>query len=272
MKRLRLTYQDDQVDSSAALIIKLKESSDSNINELIDSLLKFCNDFDRRWIDFNGNEIQHDEVLKFLLDKYDFYLKNCRTLTLKLSTTKARTSTLVNNQITVGVLLLRCIYKVIKPQTIAKYSQYLLPLINQTSSNNKLLFELFKIIEKTLDLVHDSIKFKESLLPYLKKSLKNNDHRLREVCLRILSLHFINYDETFDETKIIQILFNHIEDQDARVRVCSLELLMELHEKGHKVDVKYYEVLKHLLSDDFDQVRLLTSKMLFLLGMTYPEQ
>ncbi len=45
-----------------------------------------------------------------------------------------------------------------------------------------------------------------------------------------------------------------------------------LHEKGYKVDVKHYETLKHRLSDDFDQVRLLSIKLIWALAMTYPEQ
>ena len=44
-----------------------------------------------------------------------------------------------------------------------------------------------------------------------------------------------------------------------------------MHEKGYKVDVKKYETLKHRLKDDFDQVRLLAIKLIWLLAMTYPE-
>jgi hypothetical protein len=47
---------------------------------------------------------------------------------------------------------------------------------------------------------------------------------------------------------------------------------MLLHQKGFKVNVKYYEILKHRLCDDFDQVRLLATKMIWLLAITYPEQ
>jgi hypothetical protein len=81
-----------------------------------------------------------------------------------------------------------------------------------------------KIIEKFL-VIYDNFEFKTNLLPNIKKFLKNNDHLLREICLKILSLHFIKY-ESFNDTKIIEILLNHSEDQDSRVRVAALELLV----------------------------------------------
>jgi hypothetical protein len=83
---------------------------------------------------------------------------------------------------------------------------------------------MMKIIEKLLHVFEDSA-FKASLLPFIKKFLKNNDHLLREICLQILSLHFIKHD-SFNDTKIIEILLSHSEDQDSRVRVAALELLV----------------------------------------------
>ena len=44
-----------------------------------------------------------------------------------------------------------------------------------------------------------------------------------------------------------------------------------LHINGYHVSVDYYEELKQLLNDDFDQVRLLTTQLICLLGYTYPE-
>ena len=136
---------------------------------------------------------------------------------------KLKSNGLLNNEINVEILILRCIYKLIRPVTLINYSQEFLNELNKTR-NNKLIYELMKIIDKFL-MIYDNCEFKTSLLPNIKKYLKNNDHLLREICLKILSLYYIKY-ESFNDTKIIEILLNHSEDQDSRVRVASLELLV----------------------------------------------
>jgi hypothetical protein len=108
---------------------------------------------------------------------------------------------------------------------LVKYSKEFLNELAQTR-NNKLIYELLKIIENFLDN-YENIEFKTNLLPFIKKYLKNNDHLLREIGLKILSLHYIKF-ESFNSTKIIEILLNHSEDQDSRVRVTALELLVKL--------------------------------------------
>lgn len=202
---------------------------------------------------------------------------------------------MANDEISVQILLLKCVFKLIKPHVLIKYSNEFLNELNKTK-NNKIIYELLRIIDKLLvQFQLNSETFKNSLLPFIKKFLKNNDHRLREICLKVLTFHFIDH-EMCNNNRIFQILLSHSEDQDARVRVAALNLLVifgfiskrrtkileitwncyifqiMLHERGYKTDVKYYETLKHRLTDDFDQVRLLAIKIIWLLAITYPEQ
>ena len=144
------------------------------------------------------------------------------TLKLRAATTTSDLR-IIKNEINVEILILRCIYKLIKPETLIKYSREFLNELTLTK-NNKLIYELMKIIDKFL-VNYENFEFKLSLLPNIKKFLKNNDHLLREMCLKILSLHYIQF-ESFNSTKIIEILLNHSEDQDSRVRVTALELLV----------------------------------------------
>ena len=159
-----------------------------------------------------------------LIDKY----KKLLEINVDKKTLKLKSVGLLNDEINIEILILRCIQKLIKPSILIKYSREFLNELAQTR-NNKLIYELLKIIEKFLD-DYDNFEFKANLLPHMKKYLKSNDHLLRETGLKILSIHFIKF-ESFNSTKIIEILLNHSEDQDSRVRVAALELLVKISTK-----------------------------------------
>ncbi len=67
------------------------------------------------------------------------------------------------------------------------------------------------------------------------------------------------------------MLYTFSEDQDPRLRMTSLELMILLHVNGNHVSVDYYDELKQFLNDDYDQVRLLSTQLICLLAFTYPE-
>ena len=57
------------------------------------------------------------------------------------------------------------------------------------------------------------------------KNLSNSDYRIRSKCLKILSFHYVQ-EEAMLKSKIVKILLNYMDDQDPRVRITSLELLV----------------------------------------------
>ncbi len=156
------------------------------------------------------------------MDQYARYANLNKPVSNQL---KLKSLDVVNDEISVQILLLKCITKLINPNVLSTYSNDFLNALSRTR-NNKIVYELLRIIDKLISRYHND-NFKNSLLPFIKKFLKHSDHRLREICLRILSFHYIDH-EMCNNNKIFQILLSHSEDQDARVRVASLNLLVIL--------------------------------------------
>ena len=60
--------------------------------------------------------------------------------------------------------------------------------------------------------------------------------------------------------------------QDARVRCESFQSLLTLHERGHMLSADLYEPACAALADDYEIVREVALKLVWLLGNKYPEK
>lgn len=164
-------------------------------------------------------------------------------------------------------LLLQLLAKHFDPTKLTHFNPHFFIYLKQTR-NNKLIVELLNI---WLNVKQDLYEIKSDLLPYLKRNLKNNDHRVRSKCLGILALHYSDHELFANNNKLIKILLNFTDDQDPRVRATAFEALIMLHMKGMKLSTDYYDDLKPHLNDDFEHVRILCIHALFLLASSYPE-
>lgn len=60
--------------------------------------------------------------------------------------------------------------------------------------------------------------------------------------------------------------------QDARVRCEAFQSLLTLHERGLTLSVDLYDPVCAALSDDYEIVREVALKLVWLLGNKYPEK
>ncbi|XP_061136891.1 integrator complex subunit 4 isoform X2 [Syngnathus typhle] len=60
-------------------------------------------------------------------------------------------------------------------------------------------------------------------------------------------------------------------DQDPRVRTAALKAMLQLHERGTKIQQVIYEQACRLLADDYEQVRSAAVGMVWVLSVLYPE-
>uniref|UniRef100_A0A3Q2Z115 Integrator complex subunit 4 n=1 Tax=Hippocampus comes TaxID=109280 RepID=A0A3Q2Z115_HIPCM len=60
-------------------------------------------------------------------------------------------------------------------------------------------------------------------------------------------------------------------DQDPRVRTAALKAMLQLHERGTKIQQVIYEQACRLLADDYEQVRSAAVQMVWVLSVLYPE-
>ncbi|XP_051933379.1 integrator complex subunit 4 [Hippocampus zosterae] len=60
-------------------------------------------------------------------------------------------------------------------------------------------------------------------------------------------------------------------DQDPRVRTAALKAMLQLHERGTKIQQAIYEQACRLLADDYEQVRSAAVQMVWVLSVLYPD-
>ncbi|XP_023648280.1 integrator complex subunit 4 isoform X1 [Paramormyrops kingsleyae] len=67
------------------------------------------------------------------------------------------------------------------------------------------------------------------------------------------------------------IISDYFGDQDPRVRTAAIKAMLQLHERGMKLQQTVYSQACKLLSDDYQQVRSVAVQMVWVLSQLYPE-
>jgi len=264
-KRLRLTNDTHEFELTNLAFIDLKQELNTSrfnhlaaINEIFELVAEFYSNLKSKVNSQASSDAFMDSFLSFLVTKIEYLFSidhHCAT------------STGTQSVEILTKLLLQLINKHFSPSLLRVYNANFLEFLKQTR-NNKLIVEIFNL---WFNSEQNLAAIKNDLLPYLKRNLKNNDHRIRSKCLGILALHYHDHELFADKSKLLKILLNFTDDQDPRVRVTALESLIMLHLKGICITTNYYDDLKQHLNDDFESVRILSIHSLFLLASTYPE-
>ncbi|XP_077466840.1 integrator complex subunit 4 isoform X2 [Stigmatopora argus] len=67
------------------------------------------------------------------------------------------------------------------------------------------------------------------------------------------------------------VISDYFADRDPRVRAAALKAMLQLHERGLKIQQGIYEQACRLLADDYEQVRSAAVQMVWVLSVLYPE-
>ncbi|XP_016148260.1 integrator complex subunit 4-like [Sinocyclocheilus grahami] len=67
------------------------------------------------------------------------------------------------------------------------------------------------------------------------------------------------------------VISDYFQDQDPRVRTAAIKAMLQLHERGMKIQQTIYNQACKLLSDDYEQVRSAAVQMVWVLSQLYPE-
>lgn len=70
---------------------------------------------------------------------------------------------------------------------------------------------------------------------------------------------------------VLSVISDYFQDQDPRVRTAAIKAMLQLHERGMKIQQTIYNQACKLLSDDYEQVRSAAVQMVWVLSQLYPE-
>ncbi|XP_067389343.1 integrator complex subunit 4 isoform X2 [Emydura macquarii macquarii] len=109
------------------------------------------------------------------------------------------------------------------------------------------------------------------------KYLTDSSHGVRNKCLQLIGcLGSVEKGVTKETeslaTKDVQkIIGDHFNDQDPRVRTAAIKAMLQLHERGLKLQQTIYSQGCKLLSDDYEQVRSAAVQLVWVLSQLYAE-
>ncbi|XP_023947940.1 integrator complex subunit 4 [Bicyclus anynana] len=116
------------------------------------------------------------------------------------------------------------------------------------------------------------------LVNVARDNLKDTSHQVKCRCLQLMSeLYPIcpepdrTMEMTAESDAIVKLLGDYSNAEDARVRCEAFQSLLTLHERGLTISFDLYDPVCAALSDDYEIVREVALKLVWLLGNKYPE-
>ncbi|KAG5874600.1 hypothetical protein JTB14_032997 [Gonioctena quinquepunctata] len=141
----------------------------------------------------------------------------------------------------------------------------------KTDKSHKVIAQGMNTILKLGKLVTDSaVAFHQKLVDVAKTYLKDTSHAVKRKCLEIIGVHspLCRGDET---EKLVHLISSYFSNDDARVRCQAFLTIVTLHERNFKINPNIYVDVCEALKDDYEIVRHVVLKLIWLLGNTYPE-
>ncbi|XP_026764664.2 integrator complex subunit 4 [Galleria mellonella] len=116
------------------------------------------------------------------------------------------------------------------------------------------------------------------LVGVAKDNLKDTSHQVKCRCLQLISELYPIYPESdrtmemvAESDAIVKLLGDYSYAEDARVRCEAFQSLLTLHERGQTLSANLYDQVCTALSDDYEIVREVALKLVWVLGNKYPE-
>lgn len=141
----------------------------------------------------------------------------------------------------------------------------------KNDKSHKVIAQGMNTILKLGKLVTDTATaFHQKLVDIAKVYLKDVSHAVKCKCLEIIGAHTpICTGE--EAEKLLHLVNSYFNNDDARVRSQAFSTVITLNERGFKINPNIYVDVCEALRDDYEIVRHVVLKLIWLLANTYPE-
>lgn len=104
--------------------------------------------------------------------------------------------------------------------------------------------------------------------------MTSHNHSVKIAALQVLGkgTHVLSAHDRSLASEIMKLINRHTKNQDPRVRKAAFEALLDVHNKGHKLDSGTYNDLCVALNDDYEGVRMAGLKLVHIMALSYPEE
>ncbi|XP_066258718.1 integrator complex subunit 4 [Euwallacea similis] len=144
-------------------------------------------------------------------------------------------------------------------------------MLIKNDHSHKVLAQGMKIILKLGQLINESVtEFHQKLVDVAKNYLKDTNHAVKCRCLDIIGTH-TPLCLGAEADKVFHLISSYFNNGDARVRSQAFSTVILLYERGFKVNPNIYVYVSCALRDDYEIVRSVALKLIWILGNAYPE-
>ncbi|XP_052438090.1 integrator complex subunit 4 isoform X1 [Carassius gibelio] len=152
-----------------------------------------------------------------------------------------------------------------------------------TEKSNQVLAQLLDTLLIIGSQLPDKIAVIQRLIDVACKHLSSTYFGVRNKCLQLLGcLGTVDKPlsketdtgpgaQTSPVRDVQSVISDFFQDQDPRVRTAAIKAMLQLHERGMKIQQTIYNQACKLLSDDYEQVRSAAVQMVWVLSQLYPE-
>lgn len=145
-------------------------------------------------------------------------------------------------------------------------------LLLKNDHSHKVIAQGMNTILKLGKLVSEGVvSLHQKLVDLARGYLKDVNHAVKCKCLEIIGVH-IPICTGADAEQLLLLISSYFNNDDARVRSQAFSTIITLHERGFKINPDIYVEVCNALKDDYEVVRKVVLKLVWLLGNTFPEK
>lgn len=211
-----------------------------------------------------------NEALKLLLrisDKYELDTGDISEAVKKLSDHFKNEA---ESAVRVKILMMLCEIGCENPAESASIIDETIILLKNDHSH-KVISQGMKTILKLGKLVTENATvFHQKLVEVAKNYLKDANHAVKCRCLEIIGTH-VPLCTGQEAEKLFHLISSYFNNDDARVRSQAFQTVITLYDRGFKVNPDIYVYVSDALKDDYETVRSVALKLIWILGNAYPE-
>ncbi|XP_072849578.2 integrator complex subunit 4 [Pogona vitticeps] len=147
----------------------------------------------------------------------------------------------------------------------------------QNEKSHQVLAQLLDTLLVIGKKLQDVLAVRMRLVDVACKHLTDSSHGVRNKCLLLIGClgtvekGVVKEAEGQPPKDVQKIIGDHFNDQDPRVRTAAIKAMLQLHERGLKLQQNIYNQACKLLTDDYEQVRSAAVQLTWVLSQLYPE-
>ncbi|XP_042315886.1 integrator complex subunit 4 [Sceloporus undulatus] len=147
----------------------------------------------------------------------------------------------------------------------------------QNEKSHQVLAQLLETLLVIGKKLQDSLAVCVRLVDIACKHLSDSSHGVRNKCLLLIGCLGTVEKGSLKESEgqppkdVQKIIGDYFSDQDPRVRTAAIKAMLQLHERGLKLQQTIYSQACKLLTDDYEQVRSVAVQLTWVLSQLYPE-